>query len=53
MLLYRFAKLMDRLERKEAAMEDFPIWLKLLVWIIAGGAFIYMILAIYFGGLPA
>lgn len=38
------------LERK-LSMEDFPIWLKLLVWLIIGGTVVYVVVAILSSGL--
>jgi hypothetical protein len=33
---------------RNLAMEDFPIWLKMLVWLIVGGTILYAIaMAIY------
>ncbi|MDH3442706.1 MAG: hypothetical protein OEN50_02180 [Deltaproteobacteria bacterium] len=34
----------------EPIMEDFPIWLKIIVWTIVGGTAVYMLAAmIHFG----
>lgn len=30
-------------------MEDFPIWMKALVWLIVGGTIIYAIVAAFYG----
>ena len=32
-------------------MEDFPIWLKLLVWLIIGGTVIYAVAAAFYGSI--
>ena len=35
---------------KEPIMEDFPIWMKILVWVTVGGTAVWMLGAmIYFG----
>jgi hypothetical protein len=36
---------------KEAIMEDFPLWLKLLVWLTIGGTFLYAIGAMIYSGM--
>jgi len=32
-------------------MEDFPIWLKLVVWLIVGGTVVYVVGAIVYSSL--
>jgi hypothetical protein len=36
---------------KESTMEDFPIWLKLLVWLIIGGTVVYAVGAMIYSGM--
>jgi hypothetical protein len=36
---------------KEAIMDDFPIWLKLLVWLTIGSTIIYVIGAAIYSGM--
>jgi membrane protein required for beta-lactamase induction len=36
---------------KELTMEDFPIWLKVLVWLIVGGTVVYAIGAMVYTGM--
>jgi hypothetical protein len=36
---------------KEANMEDFPIWLKALIWLTVGGTVIYVIAAAIYSGM--
>jgi hypothetical protein len=36
---------------REKIMEDFPLWLKLLVWLIVGGTMAWTIAAMFYWGL--
>jgi hypothetical protein len=36
---------------KELFMEDFPIWLKALIWLVVGGTIVYTVGMIIYSGL--
>jgi hypothetical protein len=38
---------------KEAVMDDFPIWPKLLVWLTIGGTVLYVIGAMIYSGVAS
>jgi predicted membrane channel-forming protein YqfA (hemolysin III family) len=33
---------------RETAMEDFPIWLKLVIWLVVGGTIVYVVGAVVY-----